>query len=377
MFCISGQHLPGSRLEEVALNLIKKHTMRVLLVENSSESQQFRSILSSDSYYTTDSGLGLRIEFGHVPNFAEAYNSFQDYHPDIILVDLSKSPDEAFRFCRMVRDAEDQRHTGIIFLQCSAPLDLHLPVKCLEAGGDDFIEAKASQREIYARINAVYRFKTMTDKLRSANHKLKQLSLTDELTGLHNMRSFNREYKKVLKSCKEQTSGFGIIMLDLDHFKQVNDTTNHLVGSHVIGEAGKLIKHALQKYPGSIAARYGGDEYIACIPTDSPQEMMESAESIRDLIYRTVFKYDKYSVKLSASVGLSWVPMGFNGVPDDPIKAADLMLYRSKENGRNQVHGMMLRNTIDFDHIGRLHLIDGNTSRDHDNITGVDNLKFF
>lgn len=370
-----GRIIPVFALRNYNLNETNKNLMRALLVENSKECQQIRNMLSSESHYTTESSLGLKIDLGHVSNFTEAYNYFQDFHPDIILIDLSSSPDEAFRFCHMIRDAEDQRHTGIVFLQCAASLDQHLPVKCLEAGGDDFIEAKATPREIHARINAVFRFKTMTDKLRSANHKLKQLSLTDELTGLHNMRSFNREYKKILKACKEQISGFGIIMLDLDHFKQINDTTNHLVGSHVIGEAGKIIKHSLQKYRGSIAARYGGDEYIACIPTDSPQEMMEAAETVRDLIYRTVFKYDKFSVKLSSSVGLSWVPMGFNGVPDDPIKAADLMLYRSKENGRNQVHGMMLRNAIDFDHIGRLHLIDRNTSRDHDNVSGIENLK--
>ena len=137
-----------------------------------------------------------RAHFKSLDNFADSFNYFQDHHPDIIIIDLSKSTDEAFNFCRMIREEEGQRHTGVIFLQGSQELNGQLPVQCLEAGGDDFVESKASDREILARVNAIFRFKTMTDKLRSANHKLKQLS-SDELTGLHNMRSFNKEYKKV------------------------------------------------------------------------------------------------------------------------------------------------------------------------------------
>jgi diguanylate cyclase (GGDEF)-like protein len=224
-----------------------------------------------------------------------------------------------------------------------------------------------------ARVNSVFRFKAMADRLRSVNHRLKMLSLTDELTGLSNMRAFNIDYQKLIKGCRKGEHGLGLIMLDLDHFKTINDNANHLVGSFVIGEIGRLIAHSGVLGKKAVAARYGGDEYIVCMPTDNVAVVWDIAERIQDLIMRSVFKKEQYTIKLTSSFGMCWVDPGFEGKSDDLIKGADVMLYRSKRHGRNMVSGMVLRYPVDFNHIGRPHLVDRDSCRDHHNISRVHN----
>lgn len=345
-----------------------KKSMRIIIVEEGSADSaslgRLQSIFTDPRHYNNPESP-YKVESVLSPNGLEStFELFTSKHPDVILIDLDYAGSDAFSFCLRVRAHEKDRHTGIVLFSRKAT-EGTLEI-ALEHGGDDFIDEKASEREMVARVNAVFRFKAMTDRLRSANHHLKVLSLTDELTGLSNMRAFNLEYQKMIKVCRRGDSGLGTIMLDLDHFKRINDTANHLVGSFVIGEVGRLIAHSGVLPKGSIAARYGGDEFIICVPTNSVAELWNVAERMRDLILRSVFKKEQFTTKLTASFGVAWVDPGFEGKSDDLIKAADVMLYRSKRNGRNMTSGMVLRYPVDFDHIGRPHLIDGESWRDED-----------
>lgn len=349
--------------------------MRVLWIENSARHEHLSAIFTPQSDYSVDSALSVTCQLETANCYAEAFNLFQDFHHDIIVIELGASTEEAFDFVAAIRAQDDQRHTGIVFLQGDQEMSDHLPARCLEAGGDDFIDRQAHERETLARVAIVYRFKLMNDKLRSVNHRLRQLSMTDELTGLHNMRSFNKHYRKILRNAAQLKQGFGIIMLDLDHFKRINDTTNHLMGSFVIGEVGRIIRDGVSELAGAIPARYGGDEYVICIPSDSPQEVMTLGQLICATIREHRFIRDEDQVSATASVGVSWVPMGYRGIADAPLKAADLMLYRSKDMGRNQVNGMMLRDAVDLDHVSGLHLINGNTGGDDNDIIRLNNIK--
>lgn len=343
-----------------------KKSMRIMIVEAGSLAAgppgRLQSIASDPRHYNNPESP-YKVESVQCSEGLEAcFQLFARKHPDVILIDLDFTGPEALAFCARIRSFEKDRHTGIVlFSRHSSEGTLET---ALEHGGDDFIDDKASDREVVARINAVFRFKAMTDRLRSANHHLRVLSLTDELTGLNNMRAFNLEYQKMIKACRRGETGLGTVMLDLDHFKRINDTANHLVGSFVIGEVGRLIAHSGVLPKGSIAARYGGDEFIICIPTNSVAELWNVAERIRDLILRSVFKKEQFTTKLTASFGVAWVDPGFEGKSDDLIKAADVMLYRSKRNGRNMTSGMVLRYPVDFEHVGRPHLIDGETWQD-------------
>ena len=195
--------------------------------------------------------------------------------------------------------------------------------------------------------------------------------MTDDLTGLPNMRSFNQRFMTAIRRCRDGKIGLAVVMLDLDHFKSVNDTSNHLVGSYVLATAGKLMRNSGILAEVDVVARYGGDEFVMYIPTKDPHAAIKKAEAIRKVIEATTFSHDGVSIQLTSSIGVSWTAPGFDGRAEDLVKAADLMLYRSKEGGRNRVTGMVLRYPIDFDHISRAHLIDGDASSDDDNVVGL------
>ncbi|MBC7658432.1 MAG: diguanylate cyclase [Chitinophagaceae bacterium] len=313
----------------------------------------------------------LAIEAVHVAEgSSEVLSVFQTEHPDVVIINVDDLGEEAFRLCKAIRLLEKDRHSGIIFYSERAIASDRVNLdKVLECGADDLIDTRVGDHELLARIHSVYRFKLMTDRLRTANHRLKQLSLTDELTGLSNMRSFNIEYQKLIKNCRDGKNGLGLIMFDLDRFKSINDTANHLVGSFVISEIGHLMRFSGVLGEGALAARYGGDEYIIAVPAEHVKAVWQIAEKVHDLILRSVFKKENFSFKLTASFGVAWVDPGFDGKSDDLIRSADLMLYRSKHKGRNQINGLILRYPINFEDIGAPHLLD------KDELFGPEKLK--
>ena len=352
-----------------------KKILRMLIIEKLNEAFSIKKHFSH--YDTPDSSSGISYVFKILSSCREALKYYGTFHPDIIVVKLKSNTQSAIELCEEIRAEEGARHTGIVILQGATLIDPNLAVKFLEAGVDEFIDRKASPREIVARVSTVARFKLINDELRLANHQLLIQSLTDDLTGLHNMRSFEREYKKLFEVSMAAKSGFSIVMVDLDFFKSVNDKENHLVGSHVISEVGKILARECESALDAVPARYGGDEYIICLPAETPQEVMELGETICHKIGQANFFYDDANVKLTASLGFSWMPSGYQGDQETPIKAADLMLYRSKELGRNQVRGILLRNAIDFNHVSRPHLIDRNSSRDNNKVSRLHNFKLF
>jgi diguanylate cyclase (GGDEF)-like protein len=347
--------------------------MKILVVE-SDEAQRRRISLIFDEASRQSSPSQVQYEVFGASNTLRALELFNSVHPDLILImTQAESIREGTKLCKEIRDREEQRHTGVIFVAMSACDDM-APVECLEVGADDFLPVGVTPREIVARVNSVLRMKSMTDELRSANHRLEVLSLTDELTGLHNMRSFNIQYTNLLNRCRMGESGLGVIMADLDKFKSINDKTNHLVGSHVISEVGKLMRLSGVLGDHSCGARYGGDEYVMCCLAASVYEVMEKAENLRKLIENAVFKKEEFTVNVTSSIGVAWIDPCFDGKFDDPIKAADVMLYRSKHHGKNQVNAMILRYPVDFDHIGRPHLVDRDASGEDNNVPRANNF---
>jgi diguanylate cyclase (GGDEF)-like protein len=296
----------------------------------------------------------------------DAMNLFRQHHPDLVIISADDLKTVGADLCDQIRTTEVNRHTGIIFIDRRAVDDGTLSVECLEMGGDDFLRHTCGTEELRARVRAVLRLKAMTDELRSANHRLRVLSMTDELTGLANMRSFNQRFSESLRHCRAGMTGIGVLMLDLDHFKTVNDTTNHLIGSYVIAEVGRIIRMSQLFSESDTAARYGGDEFIIAVEVAQADELKRRAEALRALIAMEEFKRDGCSVRITASIGFAWTAPGFHGRAEDVIKAADLMLYRSKDLGRDRVSGMLLKYPVDLENVSRRLLIDDNTEEQDD-----------
>lgn len=330
----------------------KRKSMRILLLgSDTKNTERFSLLFKSENEKLRD----FDYEFGAIQSSERALNDLERLHPDLILLDIGMKNPSAISICQMIRGRESERHLGIIFIDHNLKNE-HSIVECLELGGDDWIDTKASDREIFARINAVLRLKAMTDELRSANHRLKVLSNTDELTGLHNMRSFNQLYNQALQSCRDEEHGIGLIMLDLDHFKSVNDSTNHLVGSFVISQVGRLIKGIGILSHEDCPARYGGDEYVIFTKDNCLEDVVEKANKISEVIKNAVFQREDVEICVTASIGVAWVDKGYVGKDESPIKAADLMLYKSKKLGRNCINSIVIDEETDLDKLGQFEI---------------------
>lgn len=169
--------------------------------------------------------------------------------------------------------------------------------------------------------------------LSDASQRYKKESITDFLTGLYNRRYFHNRLKEIIVMAQRHLTPVTLIMMDLDHFKHINDTFGHDVGDTVLKQTSKIIKHSLRG--SDIAARYGGEEFCIMLPNTSLQGAGLLAERIRENVKAYEFKAKQSSFNVTVSLGVTLI--GINGNPDEVLSKADEALYFSKNNGRDQV----------------------------------------
>ena len=162
-----------------------------------------------------------------------------------------------------------------------------------------------------------------------------QLAERDDLTDLLNQRSFLRTCEAILNLAIRHGEAYSVVMMDIDHFKSVNDNHNHLVGSHILKEIAKIIERSTRR--SDLTARFGGDEYVFFLPRTTPSGACEVAERIRSSVERTAFRYREHEVRVTVSIGVA----GGNAHPGlsitSAVEMADAALYEAKDLGRNRV----------------------------------------
>jgi diguanylate cyclase (GGDEF)-like protein len=156
----------------------------------------------------------------------------------------------------------------------------------------------------------------------------------DQLTGLLTKESLYMALEIEIKRCVQYAVPLAVLMADLDHFKQVNDTHGHLMGSHVLGEVGGIIARSIRG--ADIAARYGGEEFVAYLPEADGAGAMQVAERIRGNVEAAAFVLDGRTTSVTISLGIALFP-AHGRTLKDLVARADRALYRAKEEGRNRV----------------------------------------
>jgi diguanylate cyclase (GGDEF)-like protein len=181
-----------------------------------------------------------------------------------------------------------------------------------------------------------------TTELRNTEQKLKQaehLIDIDDLTGLYNMRSMFEKLEAELVRGQRFNHSTAVVMIDMDHFKSVNDNNDHLFGSFVLAEMGKLLKNMVRKV--DFAARYGGDEFIIVLPQTDQKGVEVFCERLRAHVENYLFKNEHYQIKLTASFGYAICNRGAKNISSKSlIRVADFALFNSKKSGRNKVCGI-------------------------------------
>lgn len=166
-------------------------------------------------------------------------------------------------------------------------------------------------------------------------HKdLQKLIKYDALTSLLTKESLYLALERELVRCRKYNIPLTILMMDLDHFKLVNDTYGHQTGSHVLKEIGAIIRNNLRKI--DVSARYGGEEFLSYLVEQPKNIAMHAADRLRDMIENAVIMYKDNFVNITISIGVSQFPVDGTNI-DDLVARADEALYRAKNNGRNLV----------------------------------------
>jgi diguanylate cyclase (GGDEF)-like protein len=171
-------------------------------------------------------------------------------------------------------------------------------------------------------------------KLDLAEEKLLTLSITDELTGIHNRRYFIDHACHELAKAQRYGELFSVAILDIDDFKNINDTYGHLIGDKVLVQAARICKESIRSP--DICARYGGDEFVFLFPATGKEKARICLERISGHISNNPINHDGYMIKTHVSIGLA----EFSNkelILDDVLKAADMALYQAKCAGKNKV----------------------------------------
>ncbi|MBA2687866.1 MAG: sensor domain-containing diguanylate cyclase [Gemmatimonadaceae bacterium] len=188
---------------------------------------------------------------------------------------------------------------------------------------------------IRGAVSAIQKVHTL-EAARADNARLEMLAHTDPLTHLLNRRGLHVRLASELDRVRRYNAPLGLLLIDLDHFKSVNDTYGHLAGDDVLTEMGNLLQNATRSV--DIVGRYGGEEFVVVLPETGVEGVMVFAQRIRDKIAAHKFSFGKgITNHLTASVGVANFPSVGNHSPEELLHAADMALYKAKESGRNAV----------------------------------------
>jgi diguanylate cyclase (GGDEF)-like protein len=184
--------------------------------------------------------------------------------------------------------------------------------------------------------NAIFKFLSGGNVEAGYHEAIYRMTIIDGLTEAYNKRYFVEFLDRELARCARYRRPVSLVMFDLDHFKQINDTHGHLAGDYVLRELARRLRSRIRKE--ELLARYGGEEFIALLPEAGHEGAMDFAEQIRRLVEREPFVFEEDTIALTISVGVATV----SGQAMDPVqfvKLADDNLYRAKRGGRNRVVG--------------------------------------
>ncbi len=209
--------------------------------------------------------------------------------------------------------------------------------QALEHGADDYIRKPFSIIELISRVHVRFRIRDLRQDLLVANQKLENLSITDDLTGLLNMRSIYEKIDYEISRAARTGNNICCIMLDMDDFKNVNDSHDHLFGSFVIKEMGQILAMNLRDV--DFAARYGGDEFLTVLIGIDEAGVQNFCNRLCEIVRTHTFREGNDEINLTLSIGYAVAGPGFKHDSRDLVRAADHALYISKEKGRNQVSG--------------------------------------
>lgn len=296
-----------------------------------------RKVLVVDDDDTNRSLVAKALEFeGYQVQQAESglagLDVIKEWQPHLVLLDVNMPGLNGLETLAKLRVRDE--YVSVIFVSANSRTED--VIRGLDAGADDYVTKPFEVLELLARVRSQLRIKDLNDSLKRANDRLKELVDIDDLTGLFNMRSLYKRLDFELDRARRYGRSVAVIMMDLDHFKRVNDQHDHLFGSFVLTQVGKMVRENIRKV--DFAARYGGDEFLVVLTEIGLEGASTFANRLRERIETGTFKNEYFEMKLTASLGLALANPNEEEIDARAmVRYADRALYAAKENGRNRV----------------------------------------
>jgi two-component system, cell cycle response regulator len=247
----------------------------------------------------------------------------REQEPDLLLVDVTMPGRDGYDVCRAIQ-AEAATPPPVIFLTAHTHTDAR--VAGLDAGAVDYIVKPFANEELVARVRAALRTKAVHDGLADR-------AARDGLTGLFNRRELDSRAAQAVALAARHGRPLSCLLLDIDHFKQVNDTHGHAAGDTVLLEAAQRIRNGCRI--SDIVGRYGGEEFVVLLPETDGSAAVEAADKLRALLADTPVTAGATSIPIRASIGVAAWSAAMRS-PSALYAAADEALYRAKDLGRDR-----------------------------------------
>jgi two-component system, cell cycle response regulator len=282
---------------------------------------------------------------------AGALARVRDDRPDLVLMDVEMPGLNGVEVCRIIKANPGEDGFGFVPVILMTARGAGGKVEGLELGADDYLVKPFDSPELAARVQSMLRLKALQDELIARNRELdrinreldqkkkefEELSRTDALTSLFNRRYFEERFTAEFARSKRYRSPLTCLMIDLDHFKNVNDEHGHPLGDQVLRDVAGIVKDTLRDV--DLVARYGGEEIVAILPETGPAEGRHVAERIRAAVEAHTTARSGEEARVTISVGVGTYPVPGIHQAEDLLRAADEALYRAKDAGRNCVRG--------------------------------------
>ena len=253
--------------------------------------------------------------------------------PRIALLDWMMPGPDGLEVCQRVRKAAREPRVYIILL--TGKDEREDVVRGLTAGADDYLRKPFDNLELEARIRTGRRIVELQAELIAAREALRAQATTDALTGIANRRTILDTLGKELDRFRRAKSACAVVFVDLDHFKQVNDTYGHPAGDEVLRQAASTLRAILRPY--DLVGRYGGEEFVVVLPGCDVEGARAAAERLRAAIAGTAITAGGARLQVTCSMGVA-VATGANAWDRDRLLSeADAALYRAKREGRDRV----------------------------------------
>jgi diguanylate cyclase (GGDEF)-like protein len=272
-------------------------------------------ILEDENFivFSTDNGLS-------VPEMARSIQ------PNIILLDIMMPGLDGFEVCKLLKNDCDLKDIPVIMV--TAKTEGNDIKHALELGAFDYIKKPIDEIEVVARIQSALRLKEHQDRL-------KEIAMNDSLTDLYNHVLLIELFEKELGKQQRINGNISFIMIDIDYFKEINDTHGHMAGDIILKEISNILINSVRK--GDIVGRYGGEEFSIVLLGADKQATFHLCERIRKKVEGFSFNIGSETIKITVSIGAFFKDSKDSITAREIIQRADKELYKAKYNGRNRV----------------------------------------